>query len=133
MSLKGNNAIACSLIHLSRVIISYVPCFNRMMGEAKRAVSTKSRPEGSICTFHLHREITYFCSHYFKGECLLSSNSFRNDPRIGNEVVQETLSVLNKAGRPAGSFTNHSLTDAEWTSAHVHVLINCAEVKPYLE
>ena len=56
-----------------------------MMGEAKRAVSNKSRPEGSICTFHLHREITYFCSHYFKDECSLSNNS------SGTILVMETM------------------------------------------
>jgi len=27
----------------------------------------------------------------------------------------------------------HWLTDAEFKYAHVHVLINCTEVKPYLE
>lgn len=55
------------------------------MGKAKREVSNKSRPEGSICTFHLHREITYFCSHYFKDECSLSNNS------SGTILVMETM------------------------------------------
>ena len=104
-----------------------------MMGDAKRAVSNKARVEGSICAFHLHRETTYFCSHYFRSENLLSTTTLRNDPRTRYEGVEPRLSVLKKAGRPSGVSKNHWLTDAEWISAHVHVLINCTEVKPYLE
>jgi hypothetical protein len=103
------------------------------MGDAKRAVSSYSKVEGSISAFHLHRETTYFCSHYFKSEGLLSSNSLRNNPRITNEDDKDKLSMLNNARRPRLPCKEHWLSDAEWTSCHVHVLINCIEVKPYLE
>lgn len=105
----------------------------RFMGDAKRAVKNKARVEGSICAFYLQRETTYFCSHYFKTFSLLPTTSFRNDPRSGHEGVHPTLSLLNKSGRPSGKCQTHWLTDDEWKSAHVHVLINCHEVKSYLE
>lgn len=104
-----------------------------MMGDAKRAVSSKSKVEGSICTFHLHRETMYFCSHYFKSQSLVSGSSLRNDPRSMNDIAEPRLSVLNKAGRPGGKCKDYWLTDAEWSSVHVHVLINCTEVTPFLE
>ena len=43
------------------------------------------------------------------------------------------LSVFDKQGRSSGKELIHWLTNDEKDSAHVHVLINCVEVKPYLE
>jgi hypothetical protein len=103
------------------------------MGDSKRSVKNKARVEGSICTSYLHRETTYFCSHYFKTFSLLPTTSFRNDPRSGHDGVVPALSILSKCGHPSGKPKDHWLTDKEWESAHVHVLINCDEVKPYLE
>jgi len=96
------------------------------MRDAKRYVGNLARVEGSICTFYLYREITYFCSHYFKSVSLLDNTTFRNDPRrdLDNEV-QRTLS--------SGSRKDHWLTDKEYRFAHVHILINYNEVKPILE
>ena len=106
----------------------------RLMRDAKRSVANLARVEGSICAFYLHREITYFCSHYFQHVSLLSNTSLRNDPRTSsNEGVESTLSVLNKCGRPSGSCKEYWLNDDEYRSAHVHILINCNEVKPILE
>lgn len=103
------------------------------MGDSKRAVRNKARVEGSICAHYVQREITYFCSHYFKSSNLLSTNTFRNDSRSGHEGVQPRLSVLHTLGRHSGRCKDDYLSDKEWKSAHVHVLINCNEVKPYLE
>jgi len=44
-----------------------------------------------------------------------------------------TLSVFQQQGLHAGRESIHWLTDVEFKSAHVHVLINCTEVKYYLE
>jgi len=64
--------------------------------------------EGSICTFYLYREITYFCSHYFKSVSLLGNTTFRNDPwRDPNNEVHYTLSILNRCGRLSGSSKDH--------------------------
>ncbi|GAU48783.1 hypothetical protein TSUD_406260 [Trifolium subterraneum] len=107
--------------------------FERLMGDSKRSVKNKARVEGSICTSYLHRETTYFCSHYFKTFNLLPSTSLRNNPQLDHENVQPKLSILSKCGRPSGKPQVYWLLDKEWKSAHVHVLINCDEVKPYLE
>ena len=101
------------------------------MGRYKRAVTQKARVEGSICSDYLSREISYFCSHYFKTFNLVPSSGLRNDP--GGSVPCCSLSIFNKRGRPGGSSHECYLTLEEMTSAHVHVLINTNEVKPYLE
>lgn len=49
-----------------------------------------------------------------------------------NSTVPPTLSIFNQIGRPSGQPQVHWLSDTEWKSAHVHVLINCNEVKRYL-
>lgn len=103
------------------------------MGDSKRVVKKNARVEGSIYAFYLHRETTYFCSHYFKSFSLLPITSFRNDPRLGHEGIQPMLSVLNKSGRPSGKAQTFWLSNDEWKYAHVQVLINSNEVKPYLE
>ncbi|KAK2436720.1 hypothetical protein QL285_021692 [Trifolium repens] len=107
--------------------------FERLMGDSKRSVKNKARVEGSICTGYLHRETTYFCSHYFKTFNLLPSTSLRNNPQSDHDNVHPALSILSKCGRPSGKSQVYWLIDDEWKSAHVHVLINCDEVKPYLE
>lgn len=105
----------------------------RIMGDAKRAVGNLARVEGSICAFYMHHETTHFCSHYFQRVGLLSNINLRNDPRTKDDGVQPTLSVLNKSGRPSGMSKKDWIQDKDFRSAHVHVLINCDEVKPILE
>jgi len=104
------------------------------MRDAKRSVGNLARVEGSICTFYLYREITYFYSHYFKSVSLLGNTTFKDVPRrnLDNEV-QYTLSILNRCGCPSGSSKDHWLTDKEYRSTHVHILINYNEDKPILE
>ncbi|CAK8560666.1 unnamed protein product [Lathyrus sativus] len=61
------------------------------------------------------------------------------NPRIiRNEVhfcgrSQFTLSIFGHLDRPSGKMSVHWLSEKEMQSAHVHVLINCIEVKPYLK
>ena len=103
------------------------------MGASKHAVNNKARVEGSVCALYLQRETTYFCSHYFKNFSLLPNTNLRNDPRSIYDNMEASLSILHKQGRASGSSTHYWLTDNEWKYAHIHVLINCNEVKPYLE
>jgi len=42
------------------------------------------------------------------------------------------LSIFNQPGRHSGKELTHWLIDKQHKSAHVHVLINYIEVKPYL-
>jgi len=102
------------------------------MGDSKRSVKNKARVEGSICATYLHRETTYFCSHYFQNFTLCPKNR-RNETPWQSQTSESTLSVFKQVGRHAGKECTYWLTDAEFNSAHVHVLINCTEVKSYLE
>jgi hypothetical protein len=103
-----------------------------MMGDFKRTVKNKAKVEGSICKAYLQRETTYFCSLYLKSVSL-SIRSQRNEALGLNNDVTSTLSISNPPGRPSGQHQTHWLTDAEWRYAHVHILINCDEVKPYIK
>ncbi|XP_022633865.1 uncharacterized protein LOC111241216 [Vigna radiata var. radiata] len=104
--------------------------FERFMGYAKRSVKNKARVEGSICASYLHKETTHFCSHYFK-KFMLTPQTNRNDVDI--EIERTTLLVFDQGGRHSGRESTHWPSDEELRSAHVHVLINCNEVQPYLE
>ncbi|CAK8574088.1 unnamed protein product [Lathyrus sativus] len=101
------------------------------MGDSKRSVENKAKVEGSICAHYLHRETSHFCSHYFN-HLMLTPRIIRNPINV-NERSKFTLSVFGLPGRPFGKKGVHWLTQKEMQSAHVHVLINCVEVKPYLE
>ena len=102
------------------------------MGDSKRSVKNKARVEGSICASYLHRETTHFCSHYFKN-FILSPQNKRNEIQAEIERDPSMLSIFNLVGRHSGKTSIHWLTQKEWNSAHVHVLINCTEIKSYLE
>ena len=102
------------------------------MGVSKRSVKNKAKVEGSICASYLHRETTHFCSHYFKN-FMLSPRNTRNEEESITERSPSILSIFNLPGRHAGKRSNHWFTQKEWESCHVHVLINCSEVKLYLE
>jgi len=104
--------------------------FYRFMGDSKQSIKNRAQVEGSICSSYIHRETTYFYSHYFKSY-MLSSRSSRNE--MGVETNQPSLSIFNQPTRPSGKPLIHWLTQREWDSVHVHVLINCKEVKPYLD
>ncbi|WVZ21047.1 hypothetical protein V8G54_008369 [Vigna mungo] len=106
--------------------------FERFMGYAKRSVKNKARVEGSICASYLHRETTHFYSHYFKN-FMLTPQSSRNEVDTETKSLPTTLSVFDQPGRHSGRESTHWLSDEELRSVHVHVLINCNEVQPYLE
>ncbi|KAK2429708.1 hypothetical protein QL285_028127 [Trifolium repens] len=105
--------------------------FERFMGDSKRSVKNKARVEGSICASYLHRETSHFCSHYFNHMMLTPTNR-RNEVDVENERPS-TLSIFGLPGRHSGKTNEHWLTQIEMQSAQVHLLINCIEVKPYLE
>ena len=105
--------------------------FERLMGDSKISLKSKARVEGSICAYYLHREISHFCSHYFN-HLNLTPRIIQNPINV-NEISQFTLSVFKLPGCPFGKKGVHWLIQKEMQSAHVHVLINCVEVKPYLE
>lgn len=101
------------------------------MGDSKKSVKNKARVEGSICSSYLHRETTHFCSYYFNND--LAPRSSRNEINIDPPRHRRALSVFCLPGRQSGKEAIHWLTEEELNSAHVHVLINCTEVQPFIE
>ncbi|XP_029126265.1 uncharacterized protein LOC109793794 isoform X1 [Cajanus cajan] len=57
----------------------------------------------------------------------------RNEMEVESQGCSYMLSVFNQPSRHSEKELTHWLTDAELNSVHVHVLINCIEVKPYLD
>jgi len=102
------------------------------MGESKCSVKNKVLVQGSICATYLYRETIYFCSHYLKNFTLSPSNH-RNERQCQSPTSESKLSVFKQVDRHTGKECTHWLTNVEFNSTHVHVLINCSEVISYLE
>jgi len=100
--------------------------------DSKQSVKNKVRVEGSICASYLHREITPFCSYYFNNFTLSPCN-IRHEIAIETERCPPVLLVFDQQGHPSGKELIHWLTNHEKDLVHVHMLINYAKVKSYLE
>jgi len=79
------------------------------MSDSKRSIKNKAKVEGSIITFYLYRETTYFCSYYFNN-FMLSPRNWRNEVECQRDV--STLFVFQQHGRHARRESIHWLTDA---------------------
>jgi len=64
---------------------------------------------------------------------MLSVRSSKNEMGVESQSCLTSLSIFNHPTRPFGNPSIHWLTQRECDSVHVHVQINCQEVKPYLE
>lgn len=73
--------------------------FERFMGDSKRSVKNKAKVEGSICAHYLHRETSYFWSHYFN-HLMLTPRIIRNPINV-NERSQFTLLAFGLPSRPS--------------------------------
>ena len=92
--------------------------------------------EGSICNAYLVEEASAFCEHYFnptlhtrhrRMPCNVESHTGEGNDFEGN------LSIFTHPGRPLGRHTTRMLSEQEINVAHQYVLLNCIEVKPYIE
>lgn len=90
--------------------------------------------EGSICEAYLCHETSHFCSYYFEPYVQTKRNKVgRNDDGGEDETMLPTLSIFNTPGRQFGKCKNRPLLDKEMKAAHLHILLNCDEVQPYIE
>ncbi|CAL5187314.1 unnamed protein product [Lathyrus oleraceus] len=105
--------------------------FEGFIGDSKRSVKNKAKVEGSICVHYLHREMSHFSSYYFN-HLMLTPRTIKNVVNV-NKRSKFTLSVFGLRDYPSIKENVHWLTQKELQFMHVHVLINCVEVKPYLE
>ncbi|GKV17042.1 hypothetical protein SLEP1_g27595 [Rubroshorea leprosula] len=107
--------------------------FERRMHGLKGSMKNKARPEGSICENYMS-EILYFISLYFEGEVETRSDRIpRNLVGLGLSV-NIGLSIFNNLGKPIGSLQQQRvLTMEERNNAMYYVLMNCAELKGWIE
>lgn len=125
------------------VLISYIfhllIVFNfsfsyRFLGKLKKTIKNYAHVEGSIREAYLCQETSHFCSYYFEPHVLSKRNRVgRNDDGGEDETMQPSLSIFNKPGRPFGKCKTRPLLDKEMKAAHLHVLLNCDEVQPFIE
>lgn len=107
--------------------------FGRFFGRLKRKIKQQACPEGSITEAYLEAERTFFASYYF-GSNVPSMRSRHRRNEDDDEHINHfpTLSVFEPQGTTIGRERSRYLTDAEYVAAHLHVLLNCDEVKPYI-
>ena len=90
--------------------------------------------EGSIIEAYPEAERTFFASYYFDSNvpsmCTRYKRNGDDDEHINHFP---TLSVFAPQGTAIGRERSRYLTDAEYVAAHLHVLLNCDKVKPYIE
>ena len=70
---------------------------------------------------------------FYFNNFMLSSHNIWNQIATEAERRPLMLSVFDQQGRPFGKELIQWLTVDEKDSTHVHVLINCVQVKPYLK
>ena len=86
--------------------------------------------KGWICQAYLAKEFAQFTSFYFPDA---DEDVARSDGGEDRNMSQ-TLTIFRKMeGIPCGKSTRRDLTDPELRAAHLHVLLNCAEVNPFYE
>ena len=103
------------------------------MNHLKKKIRQKARVEGSICKSYLEEEASFFFSHYFSEDVNLSFvTAPRNEEAVEQEFSQTMLSIFRQHGRPAGKCVEIWLSDKDYNVEHTYVLLNCAEVAPFV-
>ncbi|CAL5408578.1 unnamed protein product [Camellia sinensis] len=98
--------------------------FERYMKIFKGYVKNHARPEGCIAECYLVEECMQFCSGYMKKAVEIGARHNRN-----TEFESETI----LEGCPITSGKSKTMPDDVLQIAHRCVLINSAEVQPYIE
>lgn len=103
------------------------------MGHLKSYVRNKAQPEGSIAEGYLVEEVLTFCSQYLDGIETRINRPARVDDYPDERDLSHTSSIFPSVGRAVGVFSTFNLSTMEKTQARRYVLLNCPEVKPYIE
>ena len=99
----------------------------------KKKIRQKARVEGSICKSYLEEEASFFFSHYFTDDVNLSFVTVpRNEEAVEQNSSPAMLSIFIQLRRPAGKCVEVWLDDRDYHVAHTYVLLNCAEVAPFV-
>ncbi|WMV50470.1 hypothetical protein MTR67_043855 [Solanum verrucosum] len=81
--------------------------------------------------YPFEREITDFGSYYFESSvpCFKNRSNHHDD---GGETMKP-LSIFNQPGKGSKKRTRRNLSAMEFKSVSTHVLLNCPQVKPFLD
>ena len=74
-----------------------------------------------------------FGSHYFEPTLPATILTRPRNDIPDHPTSSSTLSVFHMKGKPFGRARKRHLTPEEYKAAHLHVLLNCGEVQPYLQ
>ncbi|CAL9005878.1 unnamed protein product [Prunus brigantina] len=102
-----------------------------LLGELKKSVRNRARPEGSIIEAWVQYESLTFCGMYLKDvETTFNRPQRNNDGGMRNEK----LSVFAQSARPFGDLgRGESFSRNDMEVAHWFVLNNCDEIMAYLD
>ena len=104
------------------------------MHTLKMKVRNKARVEGSISEAYLLEEISNFSSMYFESEVRTRhTRPPRNDDGGDDDIHNNRLSIFKYPGRAFGNNWSRMLDDRELGAAELYILLNCAEIEPYIE
>ena len=77
-------------------------------------------------------EASTFCSYYFEPHIHTRGRQVpRNDD--GENFVEGNLSIFTYPGRAYGTSKRRPLDQQEYMAAHTYIVLNCAEVNPYVK
>nr|XP_027187893.1 uncharacterized protein LOC113785496 [Cicer arietinum] len=108
--------------------------FERFINKIKKTVKNKKKNvEGCISEAYLVQEITYFSTHYFVPLAQYASTIGLNKRTHQDHVIQTLPIFENLHGETSGKCSDRWLNDKELAAAQLHVLLNCIEVKQFIE
>ncbi|XP_012841495.1 PREDICTED: uncharacterized protein LOC105961778 [Erythranthe guttata] len=108
--------------------------FERFLHHLKKKVTNKACIEGSICEAYLIEETSTFCSHYFEPHIQTKLTTVgRHDEGGEVDAPDGSLSIFTHPGRPSGYELVRYLGDEEFNAATIYVLLNCAEIEPFVK
>ncbi|XP_052620388.1 uncharacterized protein LOC128126575 [Lactuca sativa] len=110
--------------------------YERKLGIIKRRIRNKARVEGSIVNEHLVNEIATYCSLYFAPTVETNHNQEPRNftPQHDNSSSGDILSVFAFPSRRLHEKGGKKrlLKHEELHKAHTYILLNCAEVAPFI-
>ena len=108
--------------------------FERFLKHLKKNIRNKARVEGSIANAYLIEEASTFCSYYFEPHVHTRRRKVsRNDDGGNVDFVEGNLSVFTYPGRAYDTCKRRPLDYQEYKAAQSYIILNCAEVQPYVK
>ena len=108
--------------------------FERFLKHLKKNIRNKAQVEGSMANAYLVEEASTFCSYYFEPHVHTRGRQVpRNDDGGNLDFVEGNLSIFTYPGRAYGTRKRRPLDFQEYNAARTYIVLNCAEVDPYVK